>query len=282
MTDHSPAPKRAETPFFAGSKPRVLAHRGLTFVGSKNLVGEAAIASIDENSIQAFITAQDAGAQMIESDLQVTKDGVAVLFHDDDLARVAGLKRKVRDLNLAELQKITLEHGARIPTLREALIALPATRFNLDFKVAGVIAPAVRIIEELGAHNRILVAGFSDGRRRKALRKLSRPVVTSAGSFTVIRLWLAAKTGNQAAVNRLAADLNALQIPTHAGKIDLCSPSFISAMHEAGLEIHYWTINEPDQMLALLQAGADGLVTDRADLAVEVVDRFRRFGKAAN
>ena len=277
MNDHSPASKRAATSFFSGPKPRVLAHRGLSYVGAKKLVGEAARASVDENSIQAFITAQDAGAQLIESDLQVTKDGVAVLFHDDDLRRVAGLKRKVRDLTLAELQKVSLEFGSRIPTLREALIALPVAKFNLDFKVSGVIAPAVRIIEELGAHDRILVAGFSDRRRRSALKKLTRPVVTSAGSFTVIRLWLAAKFGNSVAVQRLAADINALQIPTHSGKINLSSPNFIEAMHSAGLEIHYWTINDPNQMFELLRLGADGLVTDRADLAADVVDVFRRF-----
>jgi glycerophosphoryl diester phosphodiesterase len=102
-------------------------------------------------------------------------------------------------------------------------------------------------------------------------------MVTSAGSLTVLRLWLAAKLGNSKTVARIAAEINALQIPTHSGKLNLISPTFISAMHAAGLELHYWTINDPDQMVELLRLGADGLVTDRADLAVEVVDRFRRF-----
>lgn len=276
MTHLSPAVQA----YFSGSKPRVLAHRGLTFVGSRLNPSDNPdlLPSIDENSIQAFITAQDAGAQLIESDLQVTKDGVAVLFHDNDLHRVAGVKKKIRDLSLAELQRISLEHGARIPTLREALIALPKAKFNLDFKVRGVIAPAVRIIKELEAYDRVLVAGFSDLRRLAALKKLGRPMATSAGSITVIRLWLMAKLGNQRAVERLAKGIHALQIPTHSGKISLCSPGFIAAMHGAGLELHYWTINDPEQMLELLRLGADGLVTDRADLAAQVVDRFRRFG----
>jgi glycerophosphoryl diester phosphodiesterase len=84
--------------------------------------------------------------------------------------------------------------------------------------------------------------------------------------------------GNLKAIGRLAADINALQIPTHSGRINLSSPAFIGAMHAAGLELHYWTINDPQQMLELLRLGADGLVTDRADLAAEVVDVFRRFG----
>ena len=271
------SPAATKTSFFDGPKPRVLAHRGLSYVGSRQLLGDAATPSIDENSIQAFLAAQEAGAQLIESDLQVTKDGVAVLFHDDNLMRVARVNRKVRELNLAELQKITLEFGARIPTLREALVALPAARFNLDFKVRGVIVPAVRIIEELGAHDRVLVAGFSDKRRRAALRKLSRPVATSAGSLTVIRLWLASKFGNKRALLRLAKNINALQIPSKSGKINLSSPKFIHNMHEVGLELHYWTINNPEEMIDLLRRGADGLVTDRADLATDVVDIFRRF-----
>jgi glycerophosphoryl diester phosphodiesterase len=273
MTLHSPAPASQNLKYFEGSKPRILAHRGLSFVGEQNQP------SIDENTIQAFLNAQQVGAQLIESDIQVTKDGVAVLFHDDDLARVAGINRKVRDMTLVELQKVSLEFGSRIPTLREALIALPTAKFNLDFKVAPAIKPAVRIIEELQAQDRVLVACFSDSRRRKALGLLKKPMATSAGSIAVIRLWLAATLGNSKAVARLAAGLHALQIPTHSGKINLSTGKFVQAMHDAGLELHYWTINDPAQMLELLQLGADGLVTDRADLAVEVVERFRRFNQ---
>ncbi|MEY4367715.1 MAG: hypothetical protein RLZ28_1130 [Actinomycetota bacterium] len=273
MNSHSPDSLRPKPKYFEGALPRVLAHRGLSFVGAQ---GQP---SIDENTIQAFINAQQVGAQLIESDLQVTKDGVPVLFHDDDLARVAGINRKVRDLTLVELQKVSLEFGSRIPTLREALIALPNAKFNLDFKVAEAIKPAVRIIEELEAQDRILVACFSDGRRRQALALLNKPLATSAGSLTVIRLWLASKFGNTRAIARLAEGIDALQIPTHSGKINLSTPKFIRAMQDAGLELHYWTINDPAQMLELLQLGADGLVTDRADLAVEVVERFRRFSQ---
>ena len=273
MTDHSPAQEPQSLKYFSGFKPRVIAHRGLSFVGSQ---GQP---SVDENTIQAFLNAQQVGAQLIESDLQVTKDGVAVLFHDDDLERVAGVKSKIRDLTLVELQKIVLEHGGRIPTLREALIALPNARFNLDFKVAGVIGPAVRIIQELSAQDRVLVACFSDRRRLRALGLLGTRMATSAGSITVIRLWLAAKFGNTRAIVRLASGVDALQIPTSSGKINLSTPRFIKAMHAAGLELHYWTINDPEQMLELLKLGADGLVTDRADLAVEVVERFRRFNQ---
>jgi len=273
MTDHSPDSAAQKLKYFDGPKPRILAHRGLSFVGAQDQP------SIDENTIQAFTNAQQVGAQLIESDIQVTKDGVAVLFHDDDLARVAGIKRKVRDLTLVDLQKVTLEFGSRIPTLREALMALPNAKFNLDFKVSGAIKPAVRIIEELEAQDRILVACFSDGRRRQALGLLKRPMASSAGSLTVIRLWLAAKLGNAKSISRLSKGLQALQIPTSSGSINLSTPKFIKAMHDAGLELHYWTINDPAQMLELLQLGADGLVTDRADLAVEVVERFRRFNQ---
>jgi glycerophosphoryl diester phosphodiesterase len=243
---------------------RVLAHRGL----AESDAGAIA----DENTIAAFKNALAVGADYIESDIQVTKDGVAVLFHDDDLARVAALPQKIADLTWDELQHVKMPLGGRIPSLEQALLELPSARFNLDFKVAGAIEPSASVINRLAGADRILAASFSESRRKSAVRLLEGNVAESAGSLRVIGLYLAHALKLGSLFRRWASSVDVLQIPTRASFMQFATAGFIQRAHSAGLEVHYWTINEPDQMRELILLGADGLVTDRADLARKVVD----------
>ncbi len=255
---------RAIYPYLSPALPRIFAHRG--FASAPGLI---------ENTIPAFRAAIDLGATHIESDIQVTKDGVPVLFHDNDLIRVAALPQKISEITSGDLAKIDLGDGVRVPTLREALTELPEARFNLDLKVYEAIAPAVLVIAELEARDRVLLASFSDSRRAKALSALGGRVASSAGGWRVLALWLAAKLRLRPLTKILAAPVQALQIPRRQGPIRLDSPAFIKQMLAAGLELHYWTINEPDEMTELIALGAHGIVTDRTDLAVNTLRKAR-------
>jgi len=246
--------------YFSPARPRIFAHRGF-----------AADHVAAENTIQAFEAALALGATHLETDIQVTKDGVPVLFHDDDLLRVAGLPRKVSEVSLAELAGLQLIDGGKIPTLREALTKLPEARFNLDLKVWGAVEPSVEVIRELCAESRVLVSSFSDRRRTRTLRLFNQPVVCSAGSVRVLGLWLAAKLRFGWLIRTLAKPIQALQIPTGKGPIRFDSPAFIGKMKACGLELHYWTINDAAEMLRLIELGADGIVTDRTDIAVKTL-----------
>ena len=81
-----------------GTRPRIFAHRGLTYSGDKQVA--------DENTVASFELAIAAGADYLESDIQVTKDQVPVLFHDTDLKRLVGKQTRISDLTLSELQQI--------------------------------------------------------------------------------------------------------------------------------------------------------------------------------
>jgi glycerophosphoryl diester phosphodiesterase len=258
---HNP---QASYKYLSPALPRIFAHRG--FAEAEGLV---------ENTLPAFKAALKLGATHIESDIQVTKDGVAVLFHDDDLVRVAGLPLKIAEVDLSQLAAIDLGHGARVPTLREALTELPEARFNLDLKVSAAITPSVELIEELGALDRVLLTSFSESRRSKAIRRCGGQVASSAGAVRVLAIWLAAKLKFSPLVRLLARPVQALQIPTNQGSIRFDSPGFIAAVRAAGLEIHYWTINEPKEMKRLIGLGAQGIVTDRTDLAVKTLRKPR-------
>ena len=246
--------------YLSPATPRIFAHRGSTEGGA------------EENTLEAFRFALEAGVSYIETDVQVTRDGVAVLFHDDTLARLTGKSDKVSSLDLENLRQIRLSDGQSIPTLEEALTAFPNARFNLDIKTAGAIDPAVRVISELHVEERVLVSSFSRSRRTKALRKIVN-VATSGDAQTVVLTWMAAKFGWAALAKRELAGLVALQIPTHFGWLRFDTPSFVDLVRNNDCELHYWTINDVQEAARLFSLGAAGIVTDRSKM---MVDRFLR------
>jgi len=244
-----------------GTRPRIFAHRGLTFQGDKSVA--------DENTLKSFDLALVAGADYLESDIQVTQDKVPVLFHDDDLTRLVGKKTKVSDLTLFQLKEIELPHFGLIPTLEEALVEFPEAKFNLDLKTPLAESVGIQTILRLKAENRVLVSSFSEASRKRALASTTTPLATSAGSSKVLLSYLLARAGMEKAVAKQLVAIDALQIPMKFLGIDFTHPKFLEQVLPLGVEVHYWTINEPKTMLELFALGAHGIVTDRADLAVK-------------
>jgi glycerophosphoryl diester phosphodiesterase len=244
------------------SRPRIFAHRGLVFRGDRQVV--------DENTIESFELALAAGADYVETDLQLTKDGIAVLFHDADLSRLVGSKRSVSSLTHSELKQIKLPFGGTIPTLQEALEKFPTAKFNLDFKSPSTESPGMAVISAAGAHERVLVSSFSESSRVRALAHSPVPITSSAGSSKVLTSYALARLNM---TNQLAASLSgvqALQIPVKMYGIDFTHPRFVEALLNQKKEIHYWTINDPNEMVGLFALGAHGIVTDRSDVATKV------------
>ncbi|SIR58676.1 glycerophosphodiester phosphodiesterase family protein [Microbacterium sp. RURRCA19A] len=254
-------------PYLSPAPPRVLAHRGLV------TADDAAHGAV-ENSFAAVAAAHAAGVAYVESDCHLTADGVVILFHDDDLSRVTGDPRKIADVRLPELEDLMAGRGGLV-TLPQALEAFPDVRFNLDVKAEAAAEPVGRLVAPHA--ERVLVTSFSDDRRRAALAAARtagaalRPA-TSPGSSTVARLVAARRLGLRATVRRLLTDLDALQIPERQGPVRIVTRGLVDAAHAAGVEVHVWTVNDPEDMQRLLDLGVDGLVTDRADVALAVVN----------
>lgn len=245
-------------PYFSGPTPRILAHRGL--------VDEFGV----ENTLSAFAAAAHCGVLHIETDVQVTRDGIPVLFHDKNLVRVAGIRKKIRSLTLAELKKIDIGFGNRVPTLEEAFIRFPKLFFNLDVKVARAATAIAEVVNRLEVHERVLITSFSDKRRLKATSLLSRPVAGSAGSLTVLRLVAAATPGLVwlGPKSEILAQIQAVQIPIKFGPLRLDRSRFIEKLAELKLEVHFWTINDAAEVARLISIGASGVVTDKSDLII--------------
>ena len=243
-------------PYLSPARPHILAHRGLTRSGM-----------LDENTLDAFRAALAAGATHLETDVQVTRDGVAVLFHDEDLLRVGGKSARIGSLTAEQLGEIRLLNGGRVPTLAEALEALPDARFNLDIKTEGGCLAAATVINDLKAWDRVLVASFSGGRRRRTASALEKPTTYSPDALALVGLYVAFLLRFGALGRRLARRFDVLQVPVRSVFLNFAQKGFIDFVHRCGLMIHFWTINSPEQMRELVALGADGVVTDVADLA---------------
>lgn len=259
-----------------GRAPRVLAHRGLTTPDMHD-------SGLVENSLAAIETAVDAGARYVETDCHLTADGRVVLFHDSDLKRVTGDPRRVADVTYDELEEVMQRRGGVI-TLEDALARFGGTHFNVDVKARAAAAPAGRLV---AAHSeRVLLTSFSDPFRRAALAaaKLHAPAhvadpasgnqgtpvpAASPGQRGVIRVLSSVWTG--AGRGGALRGLDALQLPVKQGPVTVISKRLISIAHARGVEVHAWTINDPEEMLRLVAMGVDGIVTDRADIALEVL-----------
>lgn len=243
-------------PYFDVPGFHLLAHRGLSQHRE----------DIDENSLNAFEEALNFGATHIESDVHATKDGVAVLFHDNDLNRVAGIDNAISQISFDQLQNISLRHNSHVPSLEQALALFPKARFNLDIKSLDAALPAAQEINRAGAYGRVLVSSFDTGRKQTAIQALNQPVVTSASVTEFLGLFASSKLRLKSAAITLAQRLDAVQIPVAHGFLKFASPQFVDFLRGLNLEVHFWTINDPLIMQQLLVMGATGVVTDRLDL----------------
>jgi glycerophosphoryl diester phosphodiesterase len=194
-----------------------------------------------------------------------------VILHDSSLPATSGVSGAIDQLSWPQARTADLGAGEAIPTLEELLVALPDMRVNIDIKAASAVEPTVDVIERLNAHDRVLVTSFSDRRRRRALRLLSKRVASSAGT-AVIPAVLAAKTpATRALAWRILHDSDCLQLPPRVGRLAVITPRLVRAVHASGRQVHAWTVDDPVQMRALLDIGVDGIITDRADLLRDVL-----------
>jgi glycerophosphoryl diester phosphodiesterase len=235
----------------------VLAHRGLAL-------------EAPENTLLSFAAAVGLGATHIETDVHASSDGVAMVAHDADLARVAGLPGMLGDRTAAELREVDLGHGQGFASLAEALDVFPETRFNIDIKSADAVGPTVAAVRAARATRRVLLTSFSERRRGAAVRALSG-VATSASSSVFAAALAAGRVGATPLLRRLLRDIDAVQIPESYSGVRIVTRRTVSQLHSAKVEVHVWTVNDASDMHRLLDLGVDGIVTDRADMALGVL-----------
>jgi len=202
--------------------------------------------------------------------VHASSDGVSIVSHDDVLDRVAGRPGRVCDFTAAELAAIDLGGGEGFCSLAEALAQFPTAHFNIDIKSMDAAAPTIAAIQAAGAVDRVLVTSFSGARRRVAIAGLPGVATSASGALFVVALLLA-KLGATPLLRFVLRSVDAVQVPERALGLTIANARTIGRFQRASVEVHFWTINDATSMNRLLDLGADGLVTDRSDLALGVL-----------
>ena len=235
----------------------MLAHRGLAI-------------DAPENTLLAFAKALAAGATHLETDVHASADGVAILSHDPDLFRLTGRHVRIDQLTSAELARIDLGDGQNFATLAAALDAFPDARFNIDVKAAAAVVPTIEAVHKARAEHRVLIGSFSNARRLAVVRRLPGVVTSVSSRGAVLATWAGA-LGMPWLTRWALKGIQAVQLPERILGVRTTSHRVLGAFHSAGVEVHIWTINDPAVMNRLLDAGVDGIVSDRADVALGVL-----------
>lgn len=243
-------------PFLDHPGPLAFAHRGAHAPDGPG-----------ENTMAAFAAAVDLGYRFLETDVHLTADGVVVAFHDDHLDRVTDRTGAISDLPWSEVRRAKVGPGGDpVPRLDELLATWPEVRVNIDPKHDRVVEPLAEVLRVAGAVRRVCCGSFSDARLARLRRLLGPDLCTSLGPRATAKL-AAAAAG--APVRSLPGPC--AQVPATVKGRRLVTPRFVRTAHALGLQVHVWTIDDPDEMHALLDLGVDGLMTDRAQTLKDVL-----------
>jgi len=223
-----------------------------------------------ENTLPAFQACVDLGYRYLETDVQITADGTLVAFHDPTLERVTDRTGRVDALPWSELSEARIGGREPIMRLEDLLGAWPDVRFNLDIKAAGVLAPLVRLVHRMDVADRICLGSFSDARVAAARRLFGPTVCTALGPRGVAALRLSSYSPRAAGLVRIQA--GCAQVPLQLGGRALVDERFLAAAHARGLQVHVWTVDDPDEARAMLDLGVDGIMTDRPAMLREVLE----------
>ncbi|MDN6168717.1 MAG: glycerophosphodiester phosphodiesterase [Micrococcaceae bacterium] len=234
------------------------AHRGEALTGG-------------ENTMEAFAAAVERGFGYLELDVHTTRDGVVVVFHDEELERVSDGRGAVADHDHADIAALRVS-GRRIPRFEDVLAAWSDVRLNVDIKDEASVGPFAALVNKYAAHDRVLVASFSDARRHRVLRLLDAPAASSPGLVTSALAVLLGKVGLFALLRPRLRGVAALQVPERQGRLRVVTPRFLAQAHREGIQVHVWVVNEREDMDRLIDLGVDGIMTDRADVLAAALE----------
>lgn len=262
---NSPGRPRPVHPFLDHPGPIAFAHRG----GA----GDA-----PENTLAAFAAAVELGYRYLETDVHATADGILVAFHDQRLDRVTDRRGLIAELPWAEVARARVAGREPIPRLEELLETWPQVRVNIDPKHDAAVEPLVTVLRQPGVLERVCVGSFSGPRLARLRAVFGSGLCTSLGPRGVVGLRLDSWGAPGAGACVEAEHADCVQVPVRRGIVPLVDRRFILAAHRRGLPVHVWTVNEPAEMVCLLELGVDGLMTDRPALLREVLTARGQWG----
>lgn len=227
--------------FFLGKK-EIIAHRGAPL-------------HVVENTLQSFQSAVAQGASIIELDVQRTRDGKLIVFHDSSVDRVTSGSGLIRNFTWKDVQRFKLRGSVTVPLLRDVLQAMPPyVRFVVEIKNIPESVPHVmRMLERTGTMDRALVCSFFP-RVLELVRQHSTTIPVAVLSWYVSE-----------SVLKLAKVARAEAIHTYHWWL---TKSKVSEVHERGCKVIAWTPNTQWRMRTLFGWGVDGVITNNVGRAL--------------
>jgi glycerophosphoryl diester phosphodiesterase len=238
----------------------VFAHRG-------------AAAQAPENTLAAFRLAGTFRTDYVELDVQESLDGVVVVVHDSDLMKIGRSPLKIWEGTADQLRGVDIGSTfdprfdkERVPTLAEALAACKGvSRVDIELKDYGhderLEERVVELVEAAGMQDQVVTMSLS--RDMVAKMKRLRPGWTS-GLLTA----------------KAIGDLSGVSADFLAVEKAMATRRFLRAAHRAGKPVYVWTVDDPARMIRMIGLGVDGVITNRPDVAREVLDRYGRMTQA--
>jgi glycerophosphoryl diester phosphodiesterase len=261
------------------ARPRIIAHRGASMVAP-------------ENTLPAFRLAVEAGAEIIETDVHLARDGSLVLIHDADLARTTSCSGSVMNHGLSELRACDAGYwfsangdrmhpfrglGLTVPVLRDLFDLLDSMHadvlVNIEIKnIPGELdydptercaARLVAHLHELGVAQRVIVSSFNPAaidRVKQEDARIQTAYVCAPWADLHARTAYAVARGHEA-------------LHPHHGTLGTgrMAQRMVQMMRQAGLVIRVWTVNDPERMRELAVAGVDGIISDDPALLRQVL-----------
>jgi glycerophosphoryl diester phosphodiesterase len=217
--------------------------RRIIRIGHRGAAGHA-----PENTLAAFRTGISLGADFVEMDVQRTRDGHLVVMHDARVNRTTNGRGAVSAMTWEELQALDAGGGERIPSVEAALAAADGQAgVMLEVKMPGIAGELYRAVQAAGFSGPVVYASF-----------------LMAEIVEIHRLDPRAKT--LALMERISRSAAALALAAGA---TLAGPNYhfvtakgIRALHDAGLQVWVFTVNQPRQIARALSLGADGVISD--------------------
>jgi glycerophosphoryl diester phosphodiesterase len=233
---------------------QIIGHRGASF-------------DAPENTRAAIRLGWDQGADAVEFDVRLTRDGQIVVIHDADTKRLAGVDRPVVDQTLDKLRQLDVGRwkgeqfaGERIPTLAEALAIVPVgKRAFVEVKCGPEVVPELKRVladSQLEPNQTVVISFATD------VVAAVKAMLPGVPAMWVVRL----RDSN--GLTRTADELIESAKAMHADGLDLSADPMITAdfvrrMTAEGLPVYVWTVNEPSMARQMRTAGVAGVATDR-------------------
>jgi glycerophosphoryl diester phosphodiesterase len=242
------------------------------------------------NTLYAFENAVQTGADVLEMDAHLTKDGEIVLMHDEKVDRTTDGTGVIEEMTLADLQQLdaaykwsvdggnTFPHrgqGLQVPTLEEAFQRFPDMHYVIEIKLTQnpIVQPLCDLMRQHHMQDQVLVASFHDEAMRN-FRATCPEVATSASRTEVRNFVLLGKAFLGGFVVPQYQSIQPPYDPKESLNIPIMTKRFIREAHAKNLSVEPWTVNDPELMKRYIVWGVDGIITDRPDLMIQVLEEM--------